>query len=439
LFFFFFFKAGFIAYSSTLSPFAFFFYASLLYIFTPFNFVKWNASNTGLSPRTLGVLLGRVFVYLFLLYTGNHSLLYYGLLIGVIFIIILTSQFAFQYVLFFCLIYAACALDILVGLAPLAGFLLFYMVNPRGCVLYLKCQYQHKKIYATHFARRFILQYRPSIWRDLVYDCWVRIRKEKWAALPYIQTNAIITFFWGFTIMPLVLIIATKTFLAGNFALTAYIADSPLLQVLLITFGIMILTSFARTRFLGEPERYLEFATPAVIFLFIKSVGSNIVYIAIVYYLLASVALILVNKWHDKINEKAPGNRLLKLDEKDAAGKSLKDKLEELKQSKGFLHLFSNNEEITRRLLYLEDTDFLIPDIAAAKTGSFFYKDIFNEQYPFVNHRLLAGMVREFGINAFIADSKHLPLSPEAMFEGMKIESIYKTADFELIYIAQNP
>ena len=433
LFFFFFFKAGFIAYSSTLSPFAFFFFAALLYIFTPFNFVKWNASNTGLSPRSMGVLLGRVFVYLFLLYTGSHSLLYYGVLIGVVFLIILTSQFAFQYVLFFCLIYSAFAWDIRIGLVPVAGFLLFYMVNPAGCLLYLRCQYQHKKIYATHFAKRFILQYRPSIWRDLVYDFWVRIRKEKWAALPYIQTNALVTFCWGFTIMPLVLITSAKTYWSGTLSLTAFIAGSPLLQVLLISFGIMLLTSFAFTRFLGEPERYLEFATPAIIFLFIKSVGSIVVYYAIFYYVLASVSLILVNKWYDKKNARASGNILLKLDEKDGSGNSLKGKLNELEQSKGGLRLFSNNEEITRRLLYMQDSNFLIPDIAAAKTGSFFYKDIFNERYPVINENLLVPMIKEFDINIFVIDTSVLSQPYDDLMNGLSFKPVFTFENFVLL------
>jgi hypothetical protein len=436
LFFFLFFKQGFIDYSSTLSPYLFYFFASLLFIFTPFNYVKWNASNTGLSPRSLGVMLGRVFVYVILLYTGNHSLVWIPVLVFISYIILLASQFAFQYVLFFCFLYACFSFNIMIGLVPVAGAGVFLMLNPRACKRYLACQYQHKKIYATHFAKRFILAYRPSIWRDFIYDFWKKIGKEKWRAIPYIQTNSLVTLFWGFTIIPLGIYTSFKIFMADpGISLYGFIASSILLQVLLITVFIMLLTSFSITRFLGEPERYLEFAIPAAIFLFIKSYSSQFVYYLIFLYIILSLLLIWVNKRYDRASIRE--NLLLKLEEKDEKGNSVLSTLENLENKYGFLNIFSNNEEITRRLLFMENAAFLIPDIAAAKTGPFLYQDIFASQYPFINESLLLPMIREFAINVFIVDRNKMTGPVETLLQPIQHVSWYKDNHFELVFIAK--
>ena len=58
-FFLIFFYSGFLQFTSRLPLLIVFLYAALLFIFTPFNFVRWNSGNAGFSPRGLGVLLGR--------------------------------------------------------------------------------------------------------------------------------------------------------------------------------------------------------------------------------------------------------------------------------------------------------------------------------------------------------------------------------------------
>ena len=438
-FFLIFFYSGFLQFSTTLPLVTVFLYAALLFIFTPFNFVRWNAGNAGFSPRGLGVLLGRIFAYLFLFHLHHSGWICYAALIVVTYIIFISSQFAAQYVLFFCIIYGIAFLKAWILLIPFFGFALFYLLHGKVAVNYIKGQYQHKKIYATHFAQRFILKYRPGIWRDFIYDFWVKLKKEKWAAIPYIQTNAIVTLFWGFTILPLSLyFLVNATAIKHQQGFWELVSNYTLFQVILVTLLIFILTSFSKTRFLGEPERYLEFATPALVYLFMQCYSSEFVYYTIIYYVLASLGLIFISKWYDKKSKKVKDNMLWHLSTRRVNGKTMIDKLRELQEKGMPLRIFSNNEEITRRLLEMENSEFLLPDIAAEKTGSFYYKNIFNEQYPVVNEKLLIPMIKEFGVNVLVVDTNHLSQHYMAVLKDLSFTPVFELENFILFYSRDN-
>jgi hypothetical protein len=145
--------------------------------------------------------------------------------------------------------------------------------------------------------------------------------------------------------------------------------------------------------------------------------------------------LIWVNKRYDRASIRE--NLLLKLEEKDEKGNSVLSTLENLENKYGFLNIFSNNEEITRRLLFMENAAFLIPDIAAAKTGPFLYQDIFASQYPFIHENLLLPMIREFAINVFIVDRNKMTGPVETLLQPIQYVSWYKDNHFELVFIAK--
>jgi hypothetical protein len=186
---------------------------------------------------------------------------------------------------------------------------------------------------------------------------------------------------------------------------------------------------------LGEPERYLEFAVPAMIFLFIQSFSSQYIYYTIIYYVLVSVLLIFISKWYDKKTTAANNNMLWHIETGKENGITMMDALQKIKKQKGALKIFSNNEEISRRLLVIDNAGFLLPDIAAKKTGSFFYKDIFNKQYPFVNEALLVPMIKEFGINAFVIDKTPLSRPYTEVLNGLSFKPVFTLGNFILLEV----
>ncbi len=425
-FFLLFFYSDLVAFKSTKPLLNLCLYESVLFIFTPFNYVRWNATNAGLSPRSLGVLLGRLFVYAFLFYLKSHSWLAFALMTIVCFVVYLSSQFALQYIIFLCFIYGMFSFKLELLLVPFAGFLLFFIANTKVALLFIKGQYQHKKTYATFFAKRFILKYRPSIWRDFVYDFWKKLVTEKWKALPYIQYNAVITIFWGFTILPITIIYFFKIGLFSSFeAFTNGLQQSPFLSVVFVTIGIFLLTSFRITRFLGEPERYIEFVLPVIVVLFMQSFSSAIIYYAVLFYITVSFLLLIINKFYSKhiaVNTNSTSNVVATIE--------INSLLNKVKIEKGDLRIFSNNEEVLRMLLNT-NYNFLIPDIQAKKTGSFYYCDIYNNHYPQINTQLLEPMINEFMINIFIEQIKE----GVAVYKPHNSNCIYSNYGFNIYQI----
>ncbi len=142
---------------------------------------------------------------------------------------------------------------------PLAGAVIgvcvFIAIHPSYGPGYLRHTLRFIRTYGRELAPIYILNKRYSIWRDLVWDIWSRIRADKVNGLRYAYENSVLIVAG---LNPLVLVacwayVATGaregfTGYAGAVALAGGIA--------------MFATSFRRTRFLGEPERYVEAVSP---------------------------------------------------------------------------------------------------------------------------------------------------------------------------------
>ncbi|OEK02500.1 hypothetical protein BFP97_13640 [Roseivirga sp. 4D4] len=236
--------------------------ANLVFFSFPFSYAVWNAKNTGISARQAGIIGGQIFLYAIAFYIDQPNLyLLVGLyLIG--FIIVLLSQFAMQYLLFSILFFSL-AFDLwqLIGI-PIVAYILFYAIMPKVAVSYIKGQFNHKRNYALYMAEIFILKSRPSIYLDFIRDFWLQLRENKIKGLYYIYGNPLVELLYGFTYFwPLVYL-----YIFGNL-------EAPwnrLVEVAGIGVGIFIVTSFRKTRFLGEPQRYMEFAIPLIAISFIS-------------------------------------------------------------------------------------------------------------------------------------------------------------------------
>lgn len=237
--------------------------ASLLIVTNPFNRFIWNAKVSGISARNFGILT--VYLYLFFFSSDIFTeVIYLRLLVFILlgFIIIISSQFATQFLLLFSLIciffrsyYPAIALPF--------SFLLFYLIMPKVFLSYVRGQYQHKKIWIKHLAKIGLLKNRYSIYRDFIYDFY---QKKN---LKYFLTNPIIEVLAGFPLIVVLAIIQPEIF-RNNLVIFAAIAS-------------FILTSFRFTRFFGEPQRYVEMALPMLTFVAIKYLTTEQIYLIVIF------------------------------------------------------------------------------------------------------------------------------------------------------------
>lgn len=224
--------------------------ANILFITLPNIYVIWNAKFMGLSARAFGLLL--VYGYLFSLYFyllfGGVELFVVILLL--VFCCLLGSQFAYQFVLFSSIFIAilSSSYEILL-LIPLSVIVLF-IFNYSYALSFFATQFHHKRNYSKFMIKDCHFKARFSIWRDFVYDFWVLKDKN------YLLNNPVFEVLIGAFAACLVLV--------GYW----WVGDSSekeiwIMYILLSSsFFAFFVTSLRVARFLGEPQRYIEFGIP---------------------------------------------------------------------------------------------------------------------------------------------------------------------------------
>ena len=264
---------------------------SLAFVFVPYTFNLKNSKNVGMSARGLGLFTGQLLVFLYWMYLET-SLIHYLIGASIIGFVILTiSQFANQFHLFFVLPLALITGNYELVVIPFLSFFMGFILAPKIAFVYFKGQILHKILYSKFLAKKGILMSRESIWLDWVskfpkYFHWMladyKRNKHLWN---YIKDNSI---FILLAEMPLFI-----------FWLWSVITIKPLTNadlIIMVIGLIFITTTFRVSRFLGEPERYLEFA---FVILAIRVgdivITNNVHKILLLLVLLYSVGYILFN------------------------------------------------------------------------------------------------------------------------------------------------
>jgi hypothetical protein len=231
--------------------------ATCAFALTPQFYHALSARNFGLSSRGTGLLLLTVFFFAaWAAGVGLEPALSWPALVVSGWLVWGFSTFAQQ---------ALCILSVILlviaGLyVPLVGTVLglalFIAVHPRFSLGYLRHTLRFIRTYRREVAPIYILPARNSIWRDLVHDLWVRARGDFQGRVRYAYGNSLL----------IVLLLNPLTALACWAALAEAVPRGSLIayaaQVALAGTIAMLLTSWRATRFLGEPERYVEAATP---------------------------------------------------------------------------------------------------------------------------------------------------------------------------------
>ena len=312
----------------------------------PITNTVWNAKNNGLSTRSFGIMLVELYIYLLTYYAfyGNQGLIIF--LIFISFIILLSSQFASQFI-----ILMAPLFSYLVGfeiiLIPIFSFLIYYILFPKVFISFIKAQYNHKRNYFLFIAKNGILKERPSIYLDFILMFWTKLlsKENKFKVLYYISKNPIIEVIYG--IPYLIYILCFFGFENSFFSDNNYL----MLMFCLVTCGIIVffLTSFKKTRFLGEPQRYLEFFIPLITILF--SILAPFDYF--LFFILYSISIIILYYYFVRkagyFNE---SNKYL-----DAS-----DRITSMFKSN---ELFISNDTELLRFLHLYSLDVIYPSITS--------------------------------------------------------------------------
>lgn len=366
----------------------------VIYSLNPFHYDMINAKNSGISARGIGLFLGQAYIYLVILFmiTGSYS--YLIGCIPVLLLILLSSTFAIQFILFSTPLYAIFYKKLVLIFPLFIAVLLFYFWMPKVFKLFVKGQYVHKSLYSSFLADLFILKNRYSIWRDFIYDFWVKI-SEKGAIMKkikYIATNPIIVFLTSMPSLTYVVYLwynnQSLLFQPSFFWLTSIPA--------LCCFVLFAATSFRSTRFLGEPERYLEFA-----------LGLGALMIAIYYRdnpyainLVLTLSLLFIC-FRFLIYKKA-----LRVDDKLKVRQELLDFKELIIsdfKGKNNPRVLYNNMQASNILMSL-DLDLFRFYFTQKGIKPFSHNELFTKSFSYFNEEMIIPIIKNFEINFLIVE-----------------------------------
>lgn len=226
------------------------------FAFTPQFYHALSARNFGLSSRSIGLVALTVFLAGAWCVESDQAGVG-GWLLGVAgaFLVWAFSTFAAQTMILLVLFL------VFVGghLAPLGlaagGLACFVAVHPRYGPAYLRHTAKFIDAYRRELAPLYILARRYSVWRDLWSDIPRAIARSPVAGLRYAYENPLLIV----VLLNPLAVAAVYARLAGELdpGLTSFAGD-----VAVAGMGAMLATSLRATRFLGEPERYVEAVTP---------------------------------------------------------------------------------------------------------------------------------------------------------------------------------
>jgi len=383
-------------------------YTGAVYILTPFSYNINNAKNTGISTRGLGLFLGQVVLYSTVLYIHSplHDISYLVVSGVCMWLILIGSAFSLQ-MLFLVIPAWAIIIGNWMIAAPLLGaFAFFFITTPRYALNYITGQFNFKVFYFKYLAKNILLAKRYSVWRDFIWDFWkIAFNKFRYqgkikSAFNYVYNNPAIAVIIGMPFSLLAVFVAWQSLTSPESGtITGWITIVPL--PVFLCFGAFILTSFRITRFLGEPERYVEFSTGLIAVSSLLFQGSTELMVGLLSFcaLLTVLQLLGIKK---RLKDKAQPGFFDDIQQIEA----YLDKL-----GPESLRILSNNNQISK-LLISESRKVFFGWPYSEKIGSFHFNDIYKSN-QFLKKEKLVAITREFEIDYFVLDKMDLPDNDE--------------------------
>ena len=379
----------------------------LLFVLTPYTYNAANAKNTGFSARGFGLLLGFSYTFSMLFYVNGFQY-HYWIMIAITTLMYMSSQFGSQFLILFSIILGVICKELTIAILPILGFMLFLLVHRKLAIVSFRGQFGHKRNYSKHLAQRFILQHRFSIWRDLIYDFYKMILKREQSfknILIYIYTNNFVTILAGF---PLLIVIA-YLLLTNNYETKNEIFLS---SMVLAGFLAFFVTSFRKTRFLGEPERYIEMIMPIIVLAFLVLNKNNI---SVYNLLFIIVAILLFDK----------AFLYLRTRNQTGAKASTLDWVFEHTGSNVKTRIISNNVNTNKNLVSFKKIAVFHNILYKKKLGSIEFKSLF-KVYPTISPKVIPTIINEFGIQFLLLDKMRIETDE-------LVEMEQQLNDFEII------
>tara|TARA_X000000368_G_scaffold1664_1_gene1298 strand:+ start:7759 stop:9324 length:1566 start_codon:yes stop_codon:yes gene_type:complete len=403
-----------------------FFILSLIFLisFTPQYFHQQNSRIYGLSVRGIGLLLILIFfISIFFIENTNNNFIFICVAFIASYLIWGSNLFAQQIIIIFPFLWFLLFGDYTMIIISISSLVFFYLIHGKYSKIFITTRIRNWEIYYSILAEKFLFSYRDSIWKDWIYDFWFKKFSSLKSRLSYIYTNS---FFIIIFLNPL-LILAIYSFFnplefQDKYLNSIYIFST---QISLIGFLTSILTSFRFSRFLGEPERYVEAVIPFSSFvscLFLYSLNTfTPLYILFFYFFILNIfqisTFVFLRKFH-KQNISIHLNKITVIIENKR-----KDGME--------IRFTSNNMDWTKLLLNTE-WKFVNYIPAVYNCGSIHLKDLIIN-YPFMTPNSFNKIYKEFNLNFILLDKTIYPDYNKFIIENKKSRILLEEKNFLLI------
>lgn len=393
-------------------------YSSLFYLFTPFSNAFWNNKNSGLSLRATGIFFGQLYFSLLIFFQLSDNYIYIAFLLFLSLCIWMSSQFAQQVIVFTSIPLALFFKSAFLVLIPIGGLLLFFIIMPKIAKTYFIGSLRHKKIFFKLFAHTMLFSYRSSVWGDFVSGFWTKPIKGIAHKAIYFLKNPIINIIVGIPLtLPLIFLFFIQRELFSEEMITV------LGYVYLSTLLVFFLTTFRITRFLGEPERYVEYSLHCQAILWVVFLLNYPIffYSALALQILFGSLNILINFYKSRrgvkgikssFNDKALVQELMNLLNKKNEQKNIK--------------IFCNQDVLSRRLM-IGDYKIALFQHNQTHMGKFHFWDLYEPSGDLIKTNILLDVVSYYKIDYFIFYSNngslHLPEITNQSMSGQLVTS----------------
>jgi hypothetical protein len=304
---------------------------------------------------------------------------------------------------------------------PLAGgvlgLALFVAIHPIYATRYLYHTLRFIRGYATELAPVYVLARRHSIWRDLVWDIWRRTVMAPAQGIRYAYENSALIVV-GLNPLWTLSALAWATGALPRGGAIAYATDIALAGGLAA-----FLTSFRLTRFLGEPERYVEAAAP-----FAAAAGAAAVmgWGGIAALVLVAAAFLVVDLAQVYVSRML--QRHIAAKPIDLGGLAVAAS----RAVAGPIRCAGNNDQLIKQLL-MNDWSFVYCMAIEGRHCGMPLKEVFSV-FPFVRREALQRIVRDFRINLCVLDCSIYDTLFDAAPAGLvDLKIIHETAAIRVL------
>jgi len=394
--------------------------ATCAFALTPQFYHALSARNFGLSSRGVGLLLLTLFFCA--AYAAQSelaalpswaALALFGWLIWGF------STFAQQALCIISVILLLMARMWVPATGALLGLAIFISLHPRYSLGYLWHTLRFNATYRRELAPIFMLSVRRSIWRDLVFDIWKKLPRNLTTGVHYAYGNAVLIVLLLNPLAP----IAAAAVLTGALPRQGFLGYAG--QLALAGLVAMLLTSFRATRFLGEPERYVEAMTPWMVL-----AAAAVLYSHGLQTLLALTAplFLLID-----LAQLQASNMLLKHTASQAL--QLRDVEQAIDQRlAGGVRFCCNNEHLTK-LLMRHDWDFAYCLAVGQDYCGMKLQEAFSS-FPLLRRSACELIVKTYRINACLLDRQVFESLFDELPRGLRSASVaYESPRLRLLIL----